>query len=59
MKVELEEIIKDLHYVCFCPECGEEMSCYAHFCEKCKERVAVPIDGSLFVKYFAKKYGAK
>lgn len=31
-------------FICICPECGEEMFCKSHFCENCKERVAVPVD---------------
>lgn len=56
MKVELDEIIRDLVETCFCPECGETMDCHSHFCESCKERVVQPIEGDLFAKYIAKKY---
>jgi len=56
MKVELQDIIRELSQVCFCPECGEVMGCYEHFCESCNERVAVPIEGDLFAIYLAKKY---
>ena len=57
MKVELEDILNDLDSVCLCPECGEVMSCYSHFCESCKERVAVPIDAHFWINYLKKKYG--
>ena len=43
------------NYTC-CPECGREMNCYSHFCEGCKERVAVPDDGCTWLKYFKEKY---
>ena len=57
--VDLREILRDLHDVCFCPECGAVMPCKSHFCEKCKERVAIPIDGDCFIRYFADKYKNK
>ena len=56
MKVELEEILKDLKTICFCPHCGAVMDYYTHYCEECKERVSTPDDGEFFVEYFNKKY---
>ena len=55
MKVEFNDIIKVLSETCFCPECGETIGCYSHFCEKCKERVVQPIEGDLFAKFLIKK----
>ena len=42
MKQALLDLINELEEKCWCPYCGEEMGCHSHFCEKCKERVAIP-----------------
>jgi len=57
--VTVKDLIKDLDEVCLCPECGREIGCYSHFCEGCKERVAIPDDGSVWLKYFKEKYKLK
>ena len=57
--VDLREILEDLSEVCFCPECGAVIGCYKHLCKRCKERVANPIDGGVFVEYFKEKYKEK
>jgi len=56
MKVELNEIIKELRETCFCPDCGAVMDCYSHYCNSCKEHVVQAIDGGNFALYIAKKY---
>lgn len=54
MFISKKDVINILSTICFCPDCGEAMGCYSHFCESCKERVAVPIEGDLFAIYIAK-----
>jgi len=49
------QIIKELDEICLCPECGKPMGCYDHFCESCKQRVAVPEDGGFWVEFFKKE----
>jgi len=59
MKVELDDIIKDLETISICPHCGKIMDCYSHYCDNCKERVAIPDDGGWFAEYFRKKYKSR
>lgn len=56
MLIELEKILEDLKNICLCPECGNEIGCHSHFCEKCKERVSVPLDGIWWFEYLKDKY---
>lgn len=57
--VSVEQIMKDLWEVCFCPYCGEVMGCHSHFCENCNESVVESIDGGIWIKYFKDKYKLK
>ena len=42
MKQALLDLINELETKCWCPYCNAEMGCHSHFCEKCKQRVAIP-----------------
>ena len=44
MKQALLDLIKELEEKCWCPHCHSEMGCYSHFCDECKQRVAMPLE---------------